>query len=287
MAKTVFVDGDPSLGVQGTVVDAAFLNAVQNHRHDGQDADGSAPLDYAADTGAADAYVIAPAPALAAHIAGLPIHFKATNTNTGASTININGLGAVAIKLLDGNDLSYGHLRKNGIYTIAYTGSVYVLLNPSDHVGKLAFELSNTARPGYLKINGALLTRTTYADLWAWAQANTTIVTDANWTAQDWGTFSSGDGATTFRLPEFRGEFPRFFDDGRGVDTGRVLGRYQADNFKLHTHGITCYRSGASGLGVPLSGAWDNTNTDVSSTDNVGGTETRPRNITLVPYIKF
>ena len=42
MAKTVFVDGDPSTGVQGTVVDAAFLNAIFAHRHDGLNQDGSA-----------------------------------------------------------------------------------------------------------------------------------------------------------------------------------------------------------------------------------------------------
>ena len=96
MGKTNFVDGNPQQGVQGTIVNAAWLNKVfgpSGHRHDGKDADGSAAIDYAADTGAANAYVIALTPALTSHVVGMPIHFMAANANTGASTININGLG--------------------------------------------------------------------------------------------------------------------------------------------------------------------------------------------------
>lgn len=47
MAKTVFVDGDPSQGIMGTVVNAAFLNkifGINGHRHTGLDDDGSAPI---------------------------------------------------------------------------------------------------------------------------------------------------------------------------------------------------------------------------------------------------
>jgi hypothetical protein len=44
-----------------------------------------------------------------------------------------------------------------------------------------------------------------------------------------WTSFSRGDGTTTFRVPDFRGEFMRFFDDARGVDQSRVLGTQQND----------------------------------------------------------
>ena len=44
MAKTIFTDGDPLHGVLGTVVDAAFLNLVFNHQHDGANDDGHAPI---------------------------------------------------------------------------------------------------------------------------------------------------------------------------------------------------------------------------------------------------
>jgi len=43
MAKTTFIDGDSSQGIMGTILLAAWLNLVFNHRHTGQDADGFAP----------------------------------------------------------------------------------------------------------------------------------------------------------------------------------------------------------------------------------------------------
>ena len=55
-------------------------------------------------------------------------------------------------------------------------------------------------------------------------------MTDAIWNVAAnfaWGSFSSGDLTTTFRLPDLRGEFLRFWDDGRGVDAGRTMGSWQ------------------------------------------------------------
>lgn len=48
--------------------------------------------------------------------------------------------------------------------------------------------------------------------------------------------YGAGDGTTTFNLPDYRGQFLRGFDDGAGVDSGRVLGALQADALKSHTH---------------------------------------------------
>ncbi len=129
MAKTLFSDGNPLQGILGTIVNAAFLNKIFSHRHDGLDQDGSAPLEYAADTGAANAYAIALTPALTAHVAGLPIHFKAANANTGASTLVVNGLDAVAIKQVDGSDLPAGAIVAGQIVSVIYTGAVYMLVS--------------------------------------------------------------------------------------------------------------------------------------------------------------
>lgn len=95
-----------------------------------------------------------------------------------------------------------------------------------------------TAPPsGYVKVNGALLSRTTYANLWAYAQASGNIAaSDAAWTS---GQFSPGDGATTFRVPDLRGYHLRAWDDSRGIDSGRGLGTVQADAFQSHSHGVT------------------------------------------------
>lgn len=94
-----------------------------------------------------------------------------------------------------------------------------------------------TAPPsGYVKANGALLSRTTYANLWAYAQASGNIAaSDAAWTS---GQFSPGDGATTFRVPDLRGYHLRAWDDSRGIDSGRALGTVQQDAFQVHAHGV-------------------------------------------------
>lgn len=77
--------------------------------------------------------------------------------------------------------------------------------------GAVSYFAMSTAPSGWLKANGAAVSRTTYATLFA---AIGTM-------------YGAGDGATTFNLPDLRGEFLRGFDDGRGADSGRVFGSWQ------------------------------------------------------------
>ena len=93
--------------------------------------------------------------------------------------------------------------------------------------------------------------------------------------------YGTGDGSTTFKLPDLRGEFVRGFDNGRGVDPGRALGSYQLDAFKAHTHKYFKDNVGGS---PSAGGSGSGADTPTGST---GGTETRPRNIALVYYIKY
>lgn len=83
--------------------------------------------------------------------------------------------------------------------------------------------------PGAIAYDGAELQRADFPELWEWAQQYAAIVTDAEWHADMWGAFSSGDGVTTFRVPDLRGEVIRGWDAGRGVDPGRALGSLQLD----------------------------------------------------------
>jgi len=107
-------------------------------------------------------------------------------------------------------------------------------------VGEIMFFPATTAPAGTIKANGAALSRATYPALWAYAQASGNIVSDALWTSNKmYGSFSTGDGSTTFRIPDVRGEFIRAFDDGRGIDTGRVLGQHQDSQNLAHTHTVT------------------------------------------------
>ena len=77
-----------------------------------------------------------------------------------------------------------------------------------------------TAPAGWLKCNGAAISRTAYAGLFA------AIGT----------TFGAGDSFTTFNLPDLRGEFIRGWDDGRGVDGGRAMGSRQDGAIQSHAH---------------------------------------------------
>ncbi|WP_334368501.1 phage tail protein [Escherichia coli] len=89
----------------------------------------------------------------------------------------------------------------------------------------------------------------------------------------------------TNKLPDLRGEFIRGWDDGRGADNGRVLLSTQGDAFKSHSHNFD--RSWGS-KGFDPTGGGDVVTADVNgeiinlptrSTVDVGGSETRPRNI--------
>jgi putative tail fiber protein len=79
--------------------------------------------------------------------------------------------------------------------------------------GQIAFFAGSSAPAGWLKANGAAVSRALYAALFA------AIGT----------TYGAGDGSTTFNLPDLRGEFMRGWDDGRGIDRGRAFGSAQGD----------------------------------------------------------
>lgn len=125
--------------------------------------------------------------------------------------------------------------------------------------------------PGFLEIDGSVKSIATYPDLFAY------LGTAFN---------TGGEGAGNFRLPESRGEFLRGWDHGRGVDAGRAIGSYQTDDLKAHTHkyGNTHNATyGLSSTGVIGLNPSMSINYDTSS---VGGTETRPRNLSVMWCIK-
>jgi len=122
--------------------------------------------------------------------------------------------------------------------------------------------------------------------------------------------FGAGNGATTFNVPDLRGEFVRGWDHGRGVDSGRDFGGFQDDQFQNHTHPSTSHThslvfntglwAGPAGIGIPAG------NTAVGASELIvpatvstpaipqswwpgtrAGTETRPRNVSLMYCIKY
>ena len=194
-----------------------------------------------------------------------------------ASTTELNILdGATAttaeLNVLDGVTASTAEINYLDGVTSAIQAQIDGIV--TSPVGTVIQFAGSSAPAGYLKANGNAVSRTTYAALFA------AIGT----------TYGTGDGSTTFNLPDLRGEFVRGWDDGRGVDTGRSLGSAQADEFKSHTHtGTTPVGTNWLERYQPSSGSWPNEkdgNNRTGSTDATGGAETRPRNIALLYCIK-
>ena len=149
-----------------------------------------------------------------------------------------------------------------------------------------------TVPSDYLECNGASVSRTTYAALFA------VIGT----------TYGSASG-TTFNLPDLRGEFIRGFDNGKGTDSGRDIGSSQSSRNKSHSHTATVTDPGhthtytgsktTQGVDTDSHGHDDTvledtenktttnktTGISVSNSSN-GGTDARPRNIAMMYVIK-
>jgi len=79
------------------------------------------------DTGAVNAFILNFTAAFSAYSDGLVIYWIPSHTNTGPSTINVNGLGAVAIVNQDGSALTTNQIIANQSATILYKGGQFYL----------------------------------------------------------------------------------------------------------------------------------------------------------------
>lgn len=83
--------------------------------------------------GSANTYTITYSPALAAYVDGERYSFRVAADNTGAATLNINGLGATTIKKMSSagkTDLAAGDLKSGQPATVEYDGTHFVLVTP-------------------------------------------------------------------------------------------------------------------------------------------------------------
>lgn len=166
-------------------------------------------------------------------------------------------------------------------------------LNPNnDMVGAITGFAMISAPTGWLIADGSAVSRTTYARLFS--RIGTT-----------WG---SGDGVNTFNLPDARGVFIRGLDNGKGYDSGRDIGTYQADAVQAHNHYLpTSSGTPASTYGIndnafiasevnynPAPGVITTTypNSQYSIGSQVGSVgnfapETRVKNISVLNCIKY
>jgi len=176
---------------------------------------------------------------------------------------------------------------------VASTAFVANMGKISTPPGAVAHFAVSSAPSGWMKANGALVSRTAYASLFA------SIGT----------AFGAGDGSTTFALPDLRGEFIRGFDDSKGVDAGRTIGSFQRptairaildywpDNISgavgawdIDPAGGTTPQGGTSGSTLNNTAYFKsngNIATPGTGTNDNQSFTTRPRNVALLACIKY
>lgn len=238
-----------------------------------------------------------------------PYFIKTETDPTGGTSYNITStsqLNSVPYALHAANVISYSagngiainsntitNTAPNQTVTISGAGSTtvtgsypnYTINTPVVNgmpVGTILPFAGSVAPAGYLICDGSQVSRTTYANLF------TTI-------GSAWG---SGNGSTTFHLPDLRGRFLRGVDGAAGNDpdkatrtaintggnTGNNVGSAQLDELKSHTHTTNINSSANNGSGGWLSsGAIFSTITSNAT----GGSETRPKNAYVLYIIKY
>lgn len=90
-------------------------------------------------------------------------------------------------------------------------------------VGAVEVFLSQPLPDGWLECDGSTVTSAAYPDLVE---------------------YLAGASATSAALPDYRGEFLRGWDHGRGLDSGRALNSLQGHQLKSHTHTATAAAAG-------------------------------------------
>lgn len=235
-------------------------------------------------TGTADALIGSYTPSITALANGMKLYLRAASANATTTPTFTPNTGVIPAKqIVKGNGVAVaaGDIIGAGHWIELHydqTLDKWVLFNPSTGVssvpaGAVVYVAQSAAPAGYLKANGAAVSRTTYAALFA-----------AIGTA-----FGAGDGSTTFNIPDLRAEFIRGLDDSRGVDTGRSLGSSQAGDVQTHNHEIVTVGQPGSGggTGMVLTGTGSTQGTITTYIVAYGGTETRPRNVALLACIKY
>ncbi len=190
-----------------------------------------------------------------------------------------------------GTNVTLDIVLPSGIGSSSVSGTI------ANTIGEIFWWPSATPPIGTMFCDGSAVNRTTYRDLF-------NIISTQ---------YGSGDGSTTFNLPDLRGEFIRGYDPTNVRDlqgNTRGFGKHQSDVFQNHTHPFvmdagtlfhgsdvargsnTTYKAFLWGNGSSLNGSVQTNLCGAISIGSAGGTprtstETRPTNINLLPCIRY
>jgi hypothetical protein len=112
---------------------------------------------YVIDTGAVNAYIANYPTSIVTSslIAGLRLQFKAANTNTGASTLNVQvnsvSIGSGSVRLSDGSALLANSIIANAIVDVQYDGTNFQVMNDPSGGAEI---ITNLTLSGNLAVTG-------------------------------------------------------------------------------------------------------------------------------------
>lgn len=112
---------------------------------------------YVIDTGAVNAYIANYPTSIVTSslIAGLRLQFKAANTNTGASTLNVQvnsvSIGSGSVRLSDGSAISANTILANAIVDVQYDGTNFQVMNDPSGGAEI---ITNLTLSGNLAVTG-------------------------------------------------------------------------------------------------------------------------------------
>jgi len=181
------------------------------------------------------------------------------------------------------NDNLYKCIQANGVSsTVVAPGSntaYWLRLDSNGAIGEIKYFAFNTPPDGYLVCNGANVSRETYADLFA------VIGT----------TFGSGDGSTTFALPNLIDKFAQgsttvgtYKSAGLPNITGSMTGIQRKDGINAGVFTGSTTRKGSNEGLIESTGSND-VYFDASQSNSIYGNSTtvQPPALTLLPCIKY
>lgn len=90
---------------------------------------------YGTSTNNGNAYSVTLTPAPVAYVDGLRVTVKINAANTGAVTINVNGLGAKSVLKSNGSVMTSNALRVNSVYSLVYNGLAFILQGEGGEYG--------------------------------------------------------------------------------------------------------------------------------------------------------